>query len=50
VVVPEYDGKEDVSRLLRKIEACETGEDVFQIPLPAEEKARLSEALRTHLK
>lgn len=49
VVVPEYDGKEDASRLLRKIEACESGRDVFQIPLPVEEKARLSEALRTHL-
>lgn len=49
VVVPEYDGREDVSRLLRKIESCESGEDVFQIPLPVEEKARLIEALRMHL-
>ncbi len=50
VVVPDYDGKEDANRLLLKIESCESGRDVFQIPLAAEEKARLIEALREHLK
>jgi hypothetical protein len=49
VVVPEYDGKEDAERLLKKIEACESGQDVFKIPLVTAEKARLIEALREHL-
>jgi hypothetical protein len=49
VVVPEYDGKEDAERLLKKIEACESGLDVFKIPLATAEKARLIEALSEHL-
>ncbi len=47
--VPEYDAKEDASRLLRQIEDCEVGRHPFQVPLPADEVASLIEALRRHL-
>lgn len=47
--VAEYDAKEDVGRLLRQIEASETGQHPFRVPLPAEEISTLCEALRRHL-
>ncbi len=47
--VAEYDGKEDASRLLRQIEACEAGQHPFRVPLSAEEISTLCEALRRHL-
>lgn len=50
VTVPDYDGKEDASRLLLKIEACEAGRGVFTVPLSAEELRLLVQALHQHLK
>jgi hypothetical protein len=47
--VAEYDGKEDVARLLRQIEDCEAGRHPFKVPLPVEEIAALSDSLRGHL-
>lgn len=47
--VAEYDGKEDVSRLLRQIDDCMAGRHPFQVPLPAEEIAGLCDALRRHI-
>lgn len=47
--VAEYDAKEDVGRLLRQIEASETGQHPFRVPLSAEEISTLCEALRRHL-
>jgi len=47
--LPEYDAKEDAGRLLRKLEACASGKDPFQVPIdPAEHDALLA-ALRGHL-
>lgn len=46
----EYDGKEDANRLQVKIDACEAGRDLFQIPLPTDELTALCEALEDHLK
>jgi hypothetical protein len=48
-VVAEYDAKEDVMRLLRQIEDSGAGRHLFQVPLPADEIARLCDALRQHL-
>ena len=47
--VAEYDAKQDVTRLFRQIEDCEAGRHPFQVPLPADEIARLCDALRQHL-
>ena len=47
--VAEYDAKQDVTRLLRQIEDCEAGRHPFRVPLPADEIARLCDALRRHL-
>jgi hypothetical protein len=47
--VAEYDGKEDASRLLRQIEACQTGQHPFRVPLSAGEIDTVCEALRRHL-
>jgi transglutaminase-like putative cysteine protease len=47
--VPEYDGKEDVTRLLQQIEASEVGRHPFRVPLAAEEISTLCEALLRHL-
>lgn len=47
--VAEYDAKQDVTRLLRQIEDCEAGRHPFHVPLPADEIARLCNALRRHL-
>jgi hypothetical protein len=48
--VAEYDAKKDVMRLLRQIEDSMAGHHPFQVPLPADEIARLCEALRLHLR
>jgi hypothetical protein len=47
--VAEYDAKQDATRLLRQIEDCEAGRHPFHVPLPADEIARLCNALRRHL-
>jgi hypothetical protein len=47
--VAEYDGKEDASRLLHQIEACEAGQHPFRVPLSAVEISTLCDALRRHL-
>ena len=47
--LPEYDAKEDAERLLRKLEACASGKDPFQVPIDPVEPDALLAALRGHL-
>ena len=47
--VADYDGKEDVARLLQQIEVCEAGRHSFQVPLGGDEISSLISALRLHL-
>jgi hypothetical protein len=48
--MPDYDAKEDAARLLKQIEACQSGLHPFEIPLGIVHLSSLMSALRSHLK
>ena len=47
--LPEYNANEDAQRLLKQLEACESGEHDFRVPLSPEEMSELICELRNHL-
>jgi hypothetical protein len=47
--LPEYDAREDAERLLRRLESCLSGNEGWNVPLPAAELEKLLSALRQHL-
>ena len=47
--LPEYNANEDAQRLMKQLEACESGTHDFRVPLSPEETAELIGELRNHL-